>query len=310
MDVHAQMQISALYKLIIILFGSAHWLGCLFYFLSNVQRHSEQEAYTTFSVLMSRNQVGFNLTTTGAAEQYLVAIFKGFNIISAQNYESVVPQTYPEMIFSILCVPLQIYIAAYVLGTINNYLVKKDARREADRRALQQLEEYCAQRRLPPALTVRLKNHVLFQQTKQRSDDVGLHRLLPRGLQMKLGLVLYETDVVKRNAHLFRGCNQQFIANFLVELREARGAARGAARVLRGLPRAATGSGAGLRRLPTARRRNPNPNPNPNPAAQVHLMPGEVLVKQGDNSSQLLFCTRGILELQARRPRNEPEARV
>ena len=39
--------------------------------------------------------------------QYIAIIYKGFSVISAQNYELVVPQTFPEVIFSIVCVFIQ-----------------------------------------------------------------------------------------------------------------------------------------------------------------------------------------------------------
>ena len=95
---------------------------------------------------------------------------QGFSVISAQNYELVVPQTWPEVLFSIVCVFVQIVIVAYILGTANHYLIKKDPRMEAQRKQLRSLERYCAQRNLPASLRTRLRGYFEFQQTKQRNQ--------------------------------------------------------------------------------------------------------------------------------------------
>ena len=201
---------------------------------------------------------------------------QGFNIISAQSYEAVPPQTYPELVFSIAVYPIQIYAASYILGTINNYLartlppahaplrhmhcvalavpmavllpsitcspavgqVKKDPRTEADRKLLQSVEEYSSQRRLPMGLKNRLRRYFEFQQRKQRNDDAALQTMLPRSMQLKLALVLHN-DVLTRNGKLFAGCNPYFMAQFLAQLQE------------------------------------------------VHLMPGEMLVEQFESSTNL-----------------------
>ena len=165
-------------------------------------------------------------------------------------------------------------MASYILGTINNYLVKKDVRLEADRKLLQvrsppqrtpsgpppfahgqsatplaaqALEEYAALRKLPDNLTQRLRRYFEFQQHKQQ-QDADIQSLLPRSMKVKLARHLH-ADVLVRNAKLFQGCNQQFLAQLLVNLKE------------------------------------------------THMMPGEVLVRRHENTSHLVFVTHGILEL-------------
>lgn len=107
----------------------------------------------------------------------------------------------------------------YILGTINHYLVKKDERTEAFRRKLQALEQYCQQRRLPELLQQRLRQYFEFQQLKRRDDDSKVVRALTGSLRMKVASFQYR-DVVQRNNHLFQGCNQQFLNQLMVRLRE------------------------------------------------------------------------------------------
>jgi len=104
--------------------------------------------------------------------KYLICMFKGLNIISAQNYEIVPPQTWAETICLIIGTYLQIVIASYVLGTIINYLVKKDERAEMFHKQLIALEEYCTQRDLPDSLCKRLRSYYEFQQHKTKDDDL------------------------------------------------------------------------------------------------------------------------------------------
>ena len=163
--------------------------------------------------------MGFDPHRSPLVVKYLVCLFKGFNIITAQNYEQVVPETYPELVYSIIGSFVQILVASYILGTITNYLVKKDAKVEANRRQLLAVDEYCVQRALPADLCARLRQYFEFQQLKQLDDDVKVQSLLPRSLQMKVSRFLH-SDVLERNGHLFAGCNAQFLNNFLVMLRE------------------------------------------------------------------------------------------
>lgn len=129
---------------------------------------------------------GYNYEVASAVQSYVVMVYKGFNVISAQNYELVVPETYPEICFAVVCVFLQIILASYILGTINHYLVKKDERVEAFRRQLQALEVYCAQRKLPESLQQRLRAYFEFQQSKRRDDDSKIMRALSATLRMKV----------------------------------------------------------------------------------------------------------------------------
>lgn len=164
------------------------------------------------------------------------------------NYEAIYPETHAEIIFSTVCIYLQLIVYAYILGTITNYLVKKDVKSEMDRKQLVAVEDYCRQRSLPHTLTQKLIQYFQFQQAKKRVTDLQIVKVLPRNIRTKMCAHLY-ADVLSRNSHLFSGVNAQFANQLLVRLRE------------------------------------------------VHIMPGEVIIRQRDMSRELFFLTHGNLEI-------------
>lgn len=249
MDVHFDMTIIALFKFVLFVYGGAHFLGCSFYALSVFEGERFDPAYQPFSILYSEvGSIEFDYRASDRSFAYFVCLFKGFNIITALNYEVVYPETHAEIVFSVLCIYLQIVLYAYILGTITNYLVKKDVKAEMDRKQLLAVEEYCRQRNLPHTLTQKLLEYFGFQQRKKRVTDMQIVKALPRNIRTKMCAHLY-ADVLSRNAHLFAGVNAQFANQLLVRLRE------------------------------------------------VHVMPGEVIIRQRDMSRELFFLTHGNLEV-------------
>ena len=59
---------------------------------------------------------GYNAKASSPTFDYLLCIFKGFNIISAQNYEQVTPEIYSELVLSVFFTLLQIILFAYIVG--------------------------------------------------------------------------------------------------------------------------------------------------------------------------------------------------
>ena len=97
--------------------------------------------------------------------------------------------------------------------------MKTDKRTEANRRQLQDLEQYCTERELNATLSRRLRAYFEFQQRKRRVADEQVMKLLPRGLYTKICAHMY-TSVLERNRFLFFGCNPQFLNQVLSRLRE------------------------------------------------------------------------------------------
>lgn len=120
---HFDMSLIALFKFILLVYGAAHCLGCLFYALSVFQGERFDTTYQPFSILYSEfGTIEYNYQTSDRSLSYFICLFKGFNIITALSYESVYPETHVELVFSILCIYLQLVVYAYILGTITNYL--------------------------------------------------------------------------------------------------------------------------------------------------------------------------------------------
>ena len=220
MNLTVDMRGVAVFKCILFVYGSAHYVGCWFYFLSRVYDFSAVPTMETWvSLYGEANPWFYSYLTNDNAQAYLLCLYMGFSVITAQNYEVVVPQTHPELYCSIPLVFMQIILQSYIMGTINHHLIKKDERQEAFRLQMEALESYSSQRRLPEDLKQRLVQYFEFQAAKQHDDDDKVLSHLTAGLRVKVASFQYGA-VMGRNMHLFAGCSSGFLANIMGSLRE------------------------------------------------------------------------------------------
>lgn len=101
---------------------ASHWTGCLFFWLARIYNFNS----TTWVSQLDDVLIDYNHETNSAMESYLVCLYKGFNGITNLGYEATVSNNAQEMFFSILVMFFQIIMAAFILGTLFNYLVQKD----------------------------------------------------------------------------------------------------------------------------------------------------------------------------------------
>lgn len=103
-------------------------------------------------------------------------MYKGFNAISNLAYDPSVPQRLPEIILQTAVILIQVGLEAYILGTLNHYLVKKDPNMEAFENQMLALQQYIVQRDLPNDLRDRLVTYFEFQRAKSSSDQSSVVR--------------------------------------------------------------------------------------------------------------------------------------
>lgn len=107
----------AFFKFCLTVFGVAHWIGCMFYWIPRVQGFPGGHCSDTWLYQFQENSgVPFNLEKSTMAQKYMIIIYRGFNSITNLAYEPMVPRRVEEMLACTFSIFLQLFIEAYVLG--------------------------------------------------------------------------------------------------------------------------------------------------------------------------------------------------
>ncbi|KAK9811376.1 hypothetical protein WJX72_002779 [[Myrmecia] bisecta] len=248
--IHINIRHIAFGKFVVLVLGVAHWIGCIFYFMSRTSGYNQDPLSATWVEQVYANS-DFNYgcdSNASIMQVYGVAIYKGLNGLANLGYDIDLPQRSNEMLFAALVMLISAVMEAYILGTLFHYVIKKDAKLWAFRQLLRAVQAYCKTRNLPASLEERLLQYFEFQHTKMLdSDGSRILRALPETLRMKIASHQYNY-VIERNSLLFKGCNLQFLNQLMIKLRE------------------------------------------------TYLMPGEVMIREGDMARELGFVAQGVVE--------------
>ena len=81
-------------KFAVLVFGCAHWVGCMFYFLARVSNFaSDQMAATWLEQFYQNSNLQYDCEHNGTIlEVYAITLYKGLNGMSNLGYDPTVPQ--------------------------------------------------------------------------------------------------------------------------------------------------------------------------------------------------------------------------
>eukprot|EP00899_Mesostigma_viride_P007210 jgi/Mesvir1/16490/Mv10045-RA.1 len=212
-DIHANVRRVAFVKFLVLVVGVSHMTGCVYYWLARL-KHMED---ITWVAQVVRNKTYLPGLDTLAATYGLI-IYKGFLAMASLGFGPIHATSY-EMVFAIIVLFVQVVVYAYILGTIQHYLVRKDPAAEAQRKQLMALDAYCVSRKLPPELCRRMHEYFMFQFSKRKGDLNQITKALPAVLQVRVAAARYRC-VVDRARFLFQNCDQQFLSLLMARLRE------------------------------------------------------------------------------------------
>jgi len=203
-------------KFSLILFLSAHWVGCIFYWLARLRGLDDHTWIAEFEVLLPK----FTREDSTPA-QYLVTIYKGFNALSNLGYDLGLPANAVEMVWSMLVMAFQVYLSALILGTLLNYLVAKDPVQEAHKLRVDQVREFAEAKQLPADLRERIFRYLHFQHEKNVKNKAAASMSLPTSLELKVADCKYRyvIDKCMLRGNVFFNCDNNFLSALLVKLK-------------------------------------------------------------------------------------------
>eukprot|EP00741_Cyanophora_paradoxa_P022766 tig00021517_g21987.t1 len=110
-------------KFILIILGSGHWVGCLWYLIVRLELFDPRSwlvQYETDGV-----EPNFARATANTFDLYLRSLLWGFNGVSSLGYMDWIPATYPEVIFCIFVMFVAMLLQSYVITIVMSYLIVK-----------------------------------------------------------------------------------------------------------------------------------------------------------------------------------------
>ena len=224
----ARMQ---LWQMILILVGSAHWIGCLYFWAARLQGMGMPTWLDKVPTFFPAYEKGTAFRTSSALElfsHYFLCLYRGVDGLVAVGYFPVVPTNSFEMVVAISVQFLAIYVAAYILGTLFHYLLmaQKDALKESQNKKMEELEAFIDERRLPMVTRKRLVEYFEFQYKKAVQRRASAALKLPRSLEVKVANARFSPTLQKccnkglgRERGPFFGCSPQFLNAMVTKLR-------------------------------------------------------------------------------------------
>eukprot|EP00873_Tetraselmis_striata_P000688 jgi/Tetstr1/420952/TSEL_012012.t1 len=206
-------------KLVLIIFLCFHWFGCVWYLLARVQDFNDG---TWVTRLANALLTFYDPETAGLGSTYLLILFRGGNGMTNFGYDTERPNNPAEVVWCMFTIIFQVFLAAYVLGTLFHHLVAKDEALEAYRRRISRVQQFMNDRHLPNHLKQRVVQYIDFTYIKSKdtySDDIGL----PRTLELRVASCQYRAviETCSVPGAPLRGCIEQFINTLLVSVHEA-----------------------------------------------------------------------------------------
>ncbi|GLC57329.1 hypothetical protein PLESTB_001212500 [Pleodorina starrii] len=189
-------------------FYVSHWSACVMYLIADLEKFGP-------SSWVGRNRERF--IGRPKYEQYLLSLYFSVSAFTGLGDGALFAATVPEAAFMIAYLLFNLFLGAYILGTVTMLVVKGDERSKAFRDRIHSLAEFSKNNELPENLKLAMQEHleVTFH-TDEPSDDQVLG-IYPTAIRRKVLRHLYLAPV--RNCYLFRGCKQRFLDAVLAACR-------------------------------------------------------------------------------------------
>eukprot|EP00873_Tetraselmis_striata_P016653 jgi/Tetstr1/436917/TSEL_025690.t1 len=204
-------------KLLLILYFSIHWTGCIFYFLDMMRDFGPHTWLYRFNerIFLSPYEPGGGMLW-GELHH---AVLQGMSALSNVGYDSLRPDNWSEMLFAVVVIGLPDYIGGVHSSTLFHHLISKDASLEDFRRKMSMMQHFVADRDLPAHLRHRLEHYLEFSYRKLKENYAGAIDI-PRALALKVASAQFSHVVESSMAQgaPLRGCSDMFISTLTFNL--------------------------------------------------------------------------------------------
>ncbi|KAG2447077.1 hypothetical protein HYH02_007827 [Chlamydomonas schloesseri] len=189
-------------------FYVTHWAACMFYLIAQVENLSADS-------WVGRNVERFE--GAPAVDQYLLALYFSVSAFTGLGDGSLYAGTVPEAAFMIVYLLFNLFLGAYILGTVTMLVVKGDERSKQFRDRMYTLADFSKTNELPQSLHSAMKEHLDVTFHAEHASDEQVLAIYPTTIRRKVLRHLYLQPV--KGCYLFKGCKQRFLDAFLTAAR-------------------------------------------------------------------------------------------
>lgn len=225
-DAHLDFRVVALCKFTLMLFGMAHWVGCLWWLFARLRDFDETTWVALYNFAFNEHSdTSLSMVTPSHKftppkdnwHNYQIALYWGLNSMTGFGYSDVIPDNGVEMVFAIILCLVQLMYNAYILGTLFRCAVKKDEKSETYLKTIKHIDHYAEERRLPSELVSRMKRYVQFVASRESANQEHVLKQMPSSLVAKIAKWQHRKLLASTN--VFDGVPEQYLTLLIVRLR-------------------------------------------------------------------------------------------
>ncbi|EFJ46902.1 hypothetical protein VOLCADRAFT_92690 [Volvox carteri f. nagariensis] len=193
-------------------FFTAHWAACIFFHMAHEERnyrHGNDDSW------VGRNGPAF--MGRPLYEQYILSLYFTVTIFTSMGDGRLYPFTIVELSVMIVYLLFNLFLGAYIIGTVTIMMVRADEHSKSFRDSMTHLVEYSRENELPERLYKAMREHLEVHFDSAQTADDNVLSIYPTTIRRLVLRHLYLQPV--RSCYLFKGCKQRFLDALLTAAR-------------------------------------------------------------------------------------------
>ncbi|XP_041353775.1 cyclic nucleotide-gated channel rod photoreceptor subunit alpha-like isoform X2 [Gigantopelta aegis] len=193
------------FKLSLYLWLVIHWIGCIYYMISEYEGLGSNEwVYTA-------------LKNNRLTRKYIRCMFWSMMTLTTIG-ERPPPETDLEYVFTGMIFLIGVFVFAAVVGNVGDVISNMHAARQDFQSRMDHIKFYMQHRRIPEELQERVKKWGEYSWSRtQATDEPALLRYLPDGLRTEIALHVHLNTLKK--VKMFEECEEGLLRELVLKLR-------------------------------------------------------------------------------------------
>ena len=187
----------AMIKIGIFLSIVAHWIACIFYFVSVTQVDTKELTWLKVYFLNTGQDVSLN-------EQYVTTLYWAFTTMITVGYGDITPQNPYEMVVTISCMFCSCAYFAYIIGNIGSLISSRMSFEQRKNEIRTGISKYLKKNSIPKQIQTKVKafiENLMADMSSYQLRDYEVLNLLSHPLRSEILSTLYQN--VLNNCSVF-----------------------------------------------------------------------------------------------------------